>query len=152
MSMDGAIKNGNGPYDDIIGLPHHQSVKHARMPLLKRAAQFAPFDALSGYGDVIRETARETVEKAQPEEDARQELERRLRFLMNTGEETPEADFRYFAADGKKSGGAYRVKRGRVRKVDSNSKELVLSDGTRIPLDDLYSIECETFPETHEDY
>ena len=150
--MDGEIKNGSGPYDDIIGLPHHQSVRHARMPLIKRAAQFAPFEALSGYGDVIRETARETVEKAQPEEDARQEMDRRLQYLLNCGPEKPVADFRYFTEDGKKAGGEYRIKRGRARQVDLYSRELILSDGTRIPLDSLYSIECEAFPVADEDY
>lgn len=152
MSMDEGIKNGSGPYDDIIGLPHHQSVKHARMPLMKRAAQFAPFDALSGYGDVIRETSRETAERVQPEEDAWQELDRRLRFLLNRGEDRPEADFRYFAEDGKKAGGEYRTKRGSASRVDLYRRELVLSDGTRIPLDDLVSIESDAFSEMIEDY
>jgi hypothetical protein len=46
------------PYDDIINLPHPTSKRHPRMPMADRAAQFAPFAALTGYGDVINATAR----------------------------------------------------------------------------------------------
>ena len=45
-------------YKDIINLPHHVSKKHARMSLEERSAQFAPFSALTGYDEVIKETAR----------------------------------------------------------------------------------------------
>ena len=45
-------------YADIIDLPHHQSEKRKHMSLHDRAAQFAPYAALTGFGDVITETAR----------------------------------------------------------------------------------------------
>lgn len=51
------------PYDDIIELPHPISEKHPRMSMINRAAQFAPFQALTGYGDAIRETTRLTAQK-----------------------------------------------------------------------------------------
>ncbi len=52
-------KNNGNPddYRDIIDLPHHTSSKHPRMQAEMRAAQFAPFAALTGYDDVIEETA-----------------------------------------------------------------------------------------------
>lgn len=46
-------------YSDIIDLPHHVSKRHARMSMRNRAAQFAPFAALTGYDDAIGETARQ---------------------------------------------------------------------------------------------
>lgn len=46
-------------YDDIINLPHHVSKKHSQMSMWNRAAQFAPFAALTGYDNVITETAKE---------------------------------------------------------------------------------------------
>lgn len=46
-------------YEDIINLPHHVSKKHPQMPLLDRAAQFAPFAALAGHEEAIRKTARQ---------------------------------------------------------------------------------------------
>lgn len=55
-------------YDDIIDLPHHQSKEHAHMSLHDRAAQFAPFAALTGYDEAIEETARITEEKILYEE------------------------------------------------------------------------------------
>lgn len=45
-------------YNDIINLPHHISEKHERMSLEERSVQFAPFSALTGYDEVIKETAR----------------------------------------------------------------------------------------------
>ena len=45
-------------YDDIIGLPHPTSKRHPRMPRAERAVQFAPFAALTGFGDVIEDTTR----------------------------------------------------------------------------------------------
>ena len=44
-------------YDDIIELPHHQSASHPQMPVADRAAQFAPFAALVGFEEIIREVA-----------------------------------------------------------------------------------------------
>lgn len=49
-----------GKYDDIINLPHHESKKHPRLSIEQRAAQFAPYAALSGYGDAINETSKIT--------------------------------------------------------------------------------------------
>lgn len=44
-------------YSDIIGLEHPTSRKHPRMAAEMRAAQFAPFAALTGYDEAIEETA-----------------------------------------------------------------------------------------------
>ena len=46
-------------YDDIINLPHHVSKRHPQMSMRNRAAQFAPFAALTGYEDAIKESAQE---------------------------------------------------------------------------------------------
>ena len=53
-----------GPYDDIIDLPHHVSETRPRMSRLDRAAQFAPFAALTGFSTVIDETSRRAEEDA----------------------------------------------------------------------------------------
>ena len=45
-------------YQDIIHLPHPVSKKHPQMPVANRAAQFAPFSALTGHKELIREVER----------------------------------------------------------------------------------------------
>ena len=47
----------SGRYDDIIGMKHHVSERHQHMSMHDRAAQFAPFAALTGHGAAIEETA-----------------------------------------------------------------------------------------------
>lgn len=47
-------------YKDIIDLPHHESQRHPRMSMWNRAAQFAPFAALTGYDAAIQEAARQS--------------------------------------------------------------------------------------------
>ena len=62
-------------YDDIINLPHHVSKKHPQMSLYARSAQFAPFAALTGYEDAVKETARETSDRIEIDEEFKTILE-----------------------------------------------------------------------------
>ena len=55
--------NNDHKYDDIINLPHHVSKRHPRMSLEERSAQFAPFSALTGYAEAIKETEKEMESK-----------------------------------------------------------------------------------------
>lgn len=55
-------------YEDIIDLPHPVSKKHAQMSMEERAAQFAPFAALTGHGEAIRKTAEVAAERYDREE------------------------------------------------------------------------------------
>ena len=71
-------------YADIIDRPHHVSRTHAQMPTENRAAQFAPFAALTGYDDLIRESERETEQRILPDENARDELDAKLLHLLRT--------------------------------------------------------------------
>ena len=71
-----------GPYDDIINLPHPTSAKHPRMPLSDRAAQFAPFAALSGHSAALVETARLTDQRMELDEDARAALDSKQQLLL----------------------------------------------------------------------
>ena len=59
----------NDNYDDIINLPHPVSKNHPQMPMVSRAAQFAPFAALTGYGEAISETVRVNEEMFMQEDD-----------------------------------------------------------------------------------
>ena len=60
---------GKDDYEDIIGLPHPVSKKHPPMPLLSRAAQFAPFAALTGHYDALKKTERQQVDNMEHQFD-----------------------------------------------------------------------------------
>ena len=127
-----------GAYDDIIHLPHPTSPRHPRMPMIDRAAQFTPFQALTGYGEAIQETVRLTGEKVDLTEEEKAVLDEKLRLLTDTGNE---AAFTYFQPDGKKSGGVYVTVLGAIKKLDPLEGRLVLADGATIPIDDILEIE-----------
>lgn len=127
-------ENDEHRYDDIIDLPHHVSRKHPQMPLLDRAAQFAPFAALTGHEAAIKETARLTEEEIELDENSKELLDFRLQQLQEHISECPEVTVTYFCPDEKKSGGAYETVTGKVKKVDAYAGELVFTDGRRIGL------------------
>ena len=66
------------PYADILHLPHHRAAGRAHMSLHDRAAQFAPFAALTGFDGVIAETGRQTERRVELSESERALLDRRL--------------------------------------------------------------------------
>ena len=133
------------PYEDIINLPHHVSPARPRMSMSDRAAQFSPFAALSGFEDAIHETARLTGRKIELDENAKAILDEKLRLLAETIEDHPRAAITYFLPDKKKSGGEYITAAGNVKKIDSAQREVVMLDGTRIPVDDILDIAGDLF-------
>jgi hypothetical protein len=127
-------------YEKIIDLPHHTSLNHKRMSSHDRAAQFAPYAALVGYGDVVSETARITDERIIPDESEIEMLNRKLVCILAEGGRC-EADFTYFKKDERKSGGAYITKRGYAVKFDETDRTILFSDGTKIPVESITSID-----------
>lgn len=136
-----------GEYDDIIHLPHHVSSKRPQMPMSDRAAQFSPFAALTGYDDTIQETGRLTEQKIELDDEALQELNERFNILQEHLCEQPEVRFAYFKPDARKDGGAYLTVSGVVRKIKLYEREILLQDGTIIPVDDILKMESSIFPE-----
>lgn len=136
-----------GEYDDIIHLPHHVSSKRPQMPMSDRAAQFSPFAALTGYDDTIQETGRLTEQKIELDDEALQELNERFNILQEHLCEQPKVRFAYFKPDARKDGGAYLTVSGVVRKIKLYEREILLQDGTIIPVDDILKMESSIFPE-----
>ena len=124
------------PYEDIVNLTHHVSKKHPQMPMIKRAAQFAPFAALTGYDDAVEETARLTDEMVELEEGAVDELNRKINEAVHSGGRVVVT---YFAPDKKKSGGAYIKASGRIKKAGMG--RIVMDDGLSIPAGNIREIE-----------
>lgn len=132
-----------GKYDDIIHLPHHVSRKHPPMPLSNRAAQFSPFAALAGHGDAVKEAARRTDPFIELDEDRKEQLDWQLQMIRENLDQKPEYEIVYFQPDEKKNGGTYVTIRGQIKKVDEYGHQLILTDGTALPIERLFSIQGE---------
>ena len=125
-------------YDDIINMPHHVSKTHPQMSLEARSAQFAPFAALTGYGDVINETGRLTNEKIEIDDELKEILNEEIMKIKSELSERLTVSFTYFIPDEKKNGGKYVTVKGIVKKVNDNS--IILEDKTEILIEDIIDI------------
>ena len=125
---------------ELLEMERPVSARHAPMRRCDRAAQFAPFAALSGFDETVQEAGRLTQAQIELAENEREALKDALVRLAARLPEQPEVRLTYFQPDAKKSGGTYRTILTRVRRLDANAQVLVLTDGTRIPFDALLSI------------
>lgn len=132
-------------YDDIITLPHHVSKTRPPMSMMDRAAQFSPFAALTGYDAAIKETGRLTDEKIELDEDTKAALDMKQAYLIEVIDEQPEISVTYFIPDARKSGGAYVTTTGNLKRFDEYERLLILTNGKKIPMDDIADIECDLF-------
>ena len=135
----------NKSYEDIINLPHPVSKNHPQMPLEDRAAQFAPFAALTGHDAAIKETARVTDERPELSEEAIAQLNDKLNQIRDTIGTEQRFSITYFVPDGKKSGGAYVTCTGPVKKIDEYAHAIVMMDPRVIPMEHVSNIECDDF-------
>lgn len=110
--------NYNKKYENIINKPHHVSKVHPQISLYARSAQFAPFAALTGYEDAVKETARETQEELEIDDELKSILDAKLQMLIEIKESNPEISITYFVKDEKKSGGKYVTITGIIKKID----------------------------------
>lgn len=132
-------------YDDIINLEHHVSKTRTPMSIEARSAQFAPFSALTGYSEAIKEKARLTDKKIELDEDSKTILDSKFQILENNINITPEVTITYFVKDKNKSGGSYNTITGILKKIDIYNGLILLYDKTKISLNDIYNIESELF-------
>ena len=123
-------------YEDILHLPRPKS-RYAPMAMIDRAAQFAPFAALTGHEAMIEETARLTDRPMELTESAVAELNQTLQCLS----EGMTVLATVYIPDERKSGGAYVERSGVVRKVDSYGQSLIFTDGTDVPFQYLAKLE-----------
>ncbi len=128
-------------YDDIIDHPHYEPKRHPRMSMHNRAAQFAPFAALTGYDAAINETARLTDTQLELEEYDNQRLKDILMRLAAQVAKRPAITVIYFKPDERKAGGAYHTLTGNLKTIDEATHSLVMTDGTRIPLGSVLDLE-----------
>lgn len=134
-----------GKYDDIINLPHHESTKHSKMPALDRAAQFQPFAALTGHNAAVMEIARLTDNRAELDETKKEELDVHLQFIREQLMQKPQVSITYFVPDARKDGGAYLTITGIVEKIEETFRQVIMENGTTIPMEDIYEIQSTLF-------
>ena len=120
-------------YAHILNLPHHTSKTRPRMSASRRAAQFAPFAALTGYEAVIEETARQTEQAVFLDEGEVACIDRCLQALKEEIELRPPVRVKFFLPDRRKTGGSYQTICSRVIKIDENLQKMVLESGDIIP-------------------
>ncbi len=137
-------------YDDIINLPHHQSKKRPHMSLYDRAAQFAPFSALSGHDDAIKETARLTDKRIELDDYDKMLLDNKINFIFNHITDQPEITVTYFIPDTNKEGGIYLDFAGNIKRYDYVERKIYFTDKTEILVDDIIEIKSEILPENTE--
>lgn len=128
-------------YDDIINLPHPVSKRHPQMPLLERAAQFAPFAALTGHGAALAETARLTDSKINLADSERSELDQMLQQLRSQFNPHPTITLVYFQPDSRKAGGTYCEYTGTIKRIEEDQQQFLFVDGTIVPFVEVIGME-----------
>ena len=128
-------------YSDIIDLARPRSSRPP-MPMRDRAAQFAPFAALTGHGAALAEVARMTDQRISLSDDEQDSLDRTVIFLREHIHEHPHIKVVYFVADALKEGGSYASVEGDVRTIDDIDGSLVFADGSKVPIADIYALEA----------
>ena len=132
-------------YDSILHAMHRQSKTRPHMSMEERAAQFSPYAALSGYDAVIQETERLTVLWEEPGEDEKALLSRKCQYLLTRISERPFVRITFFKMDEMKEGGTFITIEGALRRIDTVSRQLILEDGTHIPMEYVRFLEGDIF-------
>lgn len=134
-------------YQSIINMKHPTSIKHPRMSRIQRAAQFAPFAALTGHDDAIQETARLTDKKIELDEEQLVMLNEKLQIISELKHLEEPVKIIYFVKDSKKAGGKYQEKIGIIKRIDEIERKIIFQDKSYIDIDDILEIDSDLIKE-----
>lgn len=129
-------------YDDIINLDRPISKKN-KMSMEARAAQFAPFSALSGYDDKIKETARLTDKKIFIDDGLKEVINSKLIFINEHINDKYLVRITYFVRDVKKDGGKYENVCDSIKKIDLVNGVIKMNNGMVIVINDILDVKCD---------
>ena len=132
---------GKDRYADIIDHSHWEPKNHPRMPMIKRAAQFKPFDALEGYSEACAESRRITDARIYLDEYEADFINMKLLEIEENLSSRPHVSLTYFEPDSRKDGGQYIEKEGRIRTIDHYERKLIFTDRSFVNIDDITSID-----------
>ena len=128
------------PYKDIINIKYPFNLKRERQSISIRAGQFAPFAALTGYDDQVKETERYTDYEVLLDEDSKVLLDSKLNYIKNHLNDGL-VKIIYFVKDMKKNGGKYITKVGIVKKIDIYKEEIIFKDLEKIKINSIIKID-----------
>ena len=131
----------SGKYDDIITLPHPEPRTHPRMSLHDRAAQFSPFAALTGHSAAIAETGRLTDSRITLDESEMTRVDAALQRLRELLPQAPTVSITYFVPDERKAGGSYQTITGEVKRIDTVSGTIQLTNRQCVSIADTFNVE-----------
>lgn len=129
-------------YKHLIEMPYPYFSVRKKMSIHDRAAQFSAFDALQGYGEEVEETIRMTDEEFLVDEDERMRINELLCRLRT--QKRSDILLTYFVPDARKKGGKYFSTRCRIQLQDTEKQELILSDGTVVPMERICTLESDS--------
>ena len=124
-------------YRIIIDLPHFEPKSHPRMSMSSRSAQFSPFAALTGYGDLVSDTERQTDKKIILSDDEKARINS---IIVRLRPGVTNIRITYFSADKTKKGGKYTTVKGIFKQIDDIERTLKLTSGTLVRIDDISDI------------
>ena len=127
-------------YGDIINLDYYVSKKHPQMSIMNRAAQFAPFAALTGYSDEISEASRIVDNKLELDDDSINDLNNKLLLINNNIKDKPKVSIIYFVPDKKKKGGKYIKITNNIRKIDLINDKIIFINKNKINISNIIKI------------
>lgn len=130
-------------YQSIINLPYNKSSKRRHMSLNDRAAQFAPFAALTGYEESLKEVSRVTSLKKELTQDDKDIISAKLNFIT-TNKIKEDILITYFVKDLKKQGGKYVTISKQIKRIDEVNKIIYFIDKESINIDDIIDIKSNT--------
>ena len=137
---EGAMHRKVKRYSKIINLPHHQSIRRPHMPVYNRAAQFAPFAALSGYDTMVIDTAELLLldKRITVDDDWKNVLDFKIQTLLKNPVQT--AKIIYFDKTANNLGGTYVEYEGQLQKLKESPSRITFKDGKEIPVADIINI------------
>lgn len=129
-------------YANIINLPHYEPKYHQRMSIYNRAAQFAPFAALTGYDDAVAETGRLTENEKLLNDDLKNVIDMKLQIIEEHIKYDQSIKVLYFVKGKRKDGGKYIEYSGNVKRIDKINQVIIFKDNTKICFDKILDIKA----------
>ena len=137
-------------YQDILYMKRPEFKNRPKMSRINRAAQFAPFAALTGYEESVHEKARLVDRFIELTNEEKLIISEKLNILESYIGTDEKFYITYFVKDDKKEGGRYITTDKEVKKIDEYEWCVVFKDNTRISIGYIIDINSDIFNEIYQ--